>query len=546
MGRKKGEKQYITASEWLFEGGGKRANERKANPFQPLPFYCCALSLHPFETPVATKEGLVFDILNIVPYIKKYKKNPITGEPLAVKDLIRLTFHKNTNGEFMCPVTYKAFTDYTHIVFIRTSGHVYSMETIQQLNIKTKNWKDLITDQPFKREDIITIQDPQNPAKRNIQEFDYVKKGLAVDDEDSSDPTKRINLNDTSAQVLEELQRKKASSTSAASSSSSSTSATKRVKSSGSFTSSSSSSSTTAKKETTSSTAAFTCAGFTEKTPDVDVEVKRTKKKGYVRLQTNCGNLNLELHCDLAPKTCENFLLLCERGYYDNTVFHRNIKNFMIQGGDPTGTGRGGKSAWGGNFRDEFTPKLTHKQRGIVSMANAGPHTNGSQFFVTYKATPNLDNKHSVFGRVVGGMDTLDLMENIPVDGNDRPARDIILLKATVFVNPFENLDEERAEEEAQLKVKQQEEKDSKEMGQWFSSPGPSQPNTTTKTGIGKYIAASASTSSSTTAITSSTQRTPLVMAAPSSSSSSSSASTSSTKRKRPDTAKSSFDFSSW
>lgn len=112
---------------------------------------------------------------------------------------------------------------------------------------------------------------------------------------------------------------------------------------------------------------------------DARAAPKKTNKKGYVQLQTSLGNINIELHCDLVPLTCENFLVLCERGYYDNTIFHRLIPKFMIQGGDPTGTGTGGQSIFGTHFQDEFSLKLQHSGRGIVSMANSGPNTNGSQ-----------------------------------------------------------------------------------------------------------------------------------------------------------------------
>jgi peptidyl-prolyl cis-trans isomerase-like protein 2 len=152
------------------------------------------------------------------------------------------------------------------------------------------------------------------------------------------------------------------------------------------------------------------------------VHVERNpKKKGYVRMHTNHGDLNIELHCDITPRTCENFITLCERGYYDNLIFHRSIRNFMIQGGDPTGTGRGGESIWGKPFKDELNSKLLHSERGILSMANSGPHSNGSQFFILYKSAQHLNYKHTVFGRVVGGLEVLTLLEKVPVDDDDRP-----------------------------------------------------------------------------------------------------------------------------
>jgi len=129
-----------------------------------------------------------------------------------------------------------------------------------------------------------------------------------------------------------------------------------------------------------------------------------TSKQYTARLKTARGDIVLELHADKAPMTVENFVNLSRSGFYDGTTFHRVIPGFMAQGGDPTGTGRGGP---GYQFRDEFHPQLRHEAAGVLSMANAGPNTNGSQFFITFGPTPHLDNKHSVFGRVTEGMEVL-------------------------------------------------------------------------------------------------------------------------------------------
>jgi len=128
------------------------------------------------------------------------------------------------------------------------------------------------------------------------------------------------------------------------------------------------------------------------------------KKKYTATLSTDKGDIVLELFADKTPRTVNNFVFLAREGYYDGTIFHRVITNFMAQGGDPTGTGRGGP---GYQFADEFHPSLKHNKPGIFSMANAGPGTNGSQFFITHVPTPHLDGKHSVFGQVIQGMDVL-------------------------------------------------------------------------------------------------------------------------------------------
>ena len=131
--------------------------------------------------------------------------------------------------------------------------------------------------------------------------------------------------------------------------------------------------------------------------------------KRYIAIiKTEKGDMKLELFADKAPRTVNNFVFLAREGFYNNTTFHRVIKDFMIQGGDPTGTGRGGP---GYRFADEFHPDLKHDGPGVLSMANAGPNTNGSQFFITHVATPWLDGKHSVFGRLIEGEDALFAIE---------------------------------------------------------------------------------------------------------------------------------------
>uniref|UniRef100_UPI004038E942 peptidyl-prolyl cis-trans isomerase-like 3 isoform X2 n=1 Tax=Callospermophilus lateralis TaxID=76772 RepID=UPI004038E942 len=117
-----------------------------------------------------------------------------------------------------------------------------------------------------------------------------------------------------------------------------------------------------------------------------------------VTLHTDVGDIKIEVFCERTPKTCENFLALCASNYYNGCIFHRNIKGFMVQTGDPTGTGRGGNSIWGKKFEDEYSEYLKHNVRGVVSMANNGPNTNGSQFFITYGKQPHLDMKYTVFG----------------------------------------------------------------------------------------------------------------------------------------------------
>ncbi|ETV74618.1 peptidyl-prolyl cis-trans isomerase-like 3 [Aphanomyces astaci] len=156
-----------------------------------------------------------------------------------------------------------------------------------------------------------------------------------------------------------------------------------------------------------------------------------------VTLHTNLGDIKMEVFCDTAPRAAENFLALCATNSYDNTTFHRNMKGFMIQGGDSTGTGKGGESIWGGAIDDEFHPQNRHNVRGIVSMANSGPNTNKQQFFITYAKQPRLNNVYTVFGKVIDGFDVLDAMEKAQVDAKFRPLKDIVLRNVTIHANPI-------------------------------------------------------------------------------------------------------------
>ena len=135
--------------------------------------------------------------------------------------------------------------------------------------------------------------------------------------------------------------------------------------------------------------------------------------------------VHIQLFADQVPKTIENFCGHAESAYYDNVIFHRVIKGFMLQTGDPLGDGTGGESIWGGEFEDEFVPGLRHDRPFTVSMANAGANTNGSQFFITTVPTPWLDNKHTVFGRVIKGTDVCTMIENARTDHLDKPFDEI-------------------------------------------------------------------------------------------------------------------------
>jgi peptidylprolyl isomerase len=152
-------------------------------------------------------------------------------------------------------------------------------------------------------------------------------------------------------------------------------------------------------------------------------------------METTKGTIVIELRADLAPKAVENFVTHSKNGYYDGLIFHRVIKDFMIQGGDPTGTGTAGESIWGKPFKDEFTPNAVFDKAGILAMANSGPNTNGSQFFITTVATYWLNGRHTIFGLVTQGFDIVKKIENSPTNGRyagDKPLEDIKIISISI------------------------------------------------------------------------------------------------------------------
>lgn len=151
-----------------------------------------------------------------------------------------------------------------------------------------------------------------------------------------------------------------------------------------------------------------------------------------VVLETTSGKIEIKMLPDIAPKAVENFTTHVKNGYYNGLIFHRVIKDFMIQGGDPTGTGMGGESIWGKPFEDEFKPNVIFDKPFLLAMANAGRNTNGSQFFITTVKTPHLNGYHTIFGEVVEGKDVVQEIESSPTDARDKPKKEQKIIKAYI------------------------------------------------------------------------------------------------------------------
>lgn len=482
------DKLYITHSEWsssdAFSASTGARAQASSGSFKRLPFNFCAASLQPFKNPVCTSNGSIFDLEVISKWLDAHKTNPVNGEPMGLKDLIQLNFARNGDldskgadgaasdgkGDLIDPVTFKVFTDNTHIVAIRHGGYanVFAFDTVDRMNIKAKMWRDLVDDEEFGRSDIITLQDPQNAASRDLSQFKFIKDGEeALLTKKQEEERKEGNVNISAlGRVGEKVLRAKEAvekarrEREAGGDVNRSKAVTKTSTNNGPRTSliqDRKLAQNAATYTTGRAAASFTSTGLTPETSgeralltdeEYMLKPKRVKNKGYARMETNLGDLNIELLPEHAPKAVWNFIRLAQKGYYKNVSFHRNIRNFMIQGGDPTGTGRGGQSIWGKNFSDEFEGPMTHSERGIMSMANKGKHTNSSQFFIIYRPAKHLDNKHTIFAKVVGGLDVLSKLENAPTGEGDRPTGKLFIKDVVVYVDPFEEFQKQKAERE--------------------------------------------------------------------------------------------------
>ncbi|KAL8712169.1 MAG: hypothetical protein Q9220_003603 [cf. Caloplaca sp. 1 TL-2023] len=500
------DKLYITHSEWASEdafsasaGSGVSKSNSSKEPFKRLPFKFCAISLQPFIHPVCSPDGTIFDITNILPWLKKHGTNPVTGADLKSGDLVKLYFHKNDDGEMVDPVTYKVFTDNTHVVALKNTGNVFTYDTIERLNIKAKNWRDLVSEEDFSRKDIIVLQDPQNVESRNLSSFKYLKEGTDIltpeQQRERNDPSRNVNtvaLGNGAALIRappKPKQEKKPPSINPDAITSNRESIAKTLSSLPSNSGAMASNITTSQPTTSTApatkphdalhttglaAASLTSTGLTpHTTADLATQSqetyllhpRRVRSPGYVSLSLSTppnSSLTLELLPEHAPLAVWNFLHLAKEGYYNGTRFHRNISGFMIQGGDPTATGKGGKSCWGKNFADEVMGPLSVKfdRRGLLAMANKGKDTNSSQFFITYRGTPHLARKHTVFGTVVmseeASLQTLRKLETIGGDEKGKPNEEITIEAVNVLVDPFEEFLRGVEEEERVAREKEE------------------------------------------------------------------------------------------
>jgi len=455
MVKRQKEKLYASTREYR----ENRGSSQKETRVRSLPFSHCALSLNAFTTPVCNYQGIVFDASQLIAFVKEHGKDPVTGKAMTRKDIITLNMEKD-NGEWQCPILGKALTDRTAVIAIvqpnnRSTANVYSKQAYQELNVKAKNYEDLVSGVKFdKKRDVLILNDPDNPEwnqRRNISQFYHIRhsRELAQGDEKST-----VNQTLTGTRILEKVAKRKLATDEAFKT------ATKRQVASdanlrnvqktivvdGVEVALLASDVTGVQYTTAGSAVGLTSTSNTssklneqrEATPDEIIEaqcqqLRLLKEKATVILQTSHGNVSFQLHADIAPRTVLNFVQLCKEGAYNDTVFHRLIPKFMIQGGKRS---ENDTSYWDGTIPDEFDDRLKHDSTGVLSMANAGPGTGKRQFFVTFDACPHLDRKHSVFGKVIEGIEIVKGWENIQTDKKDVPNEDVRIRCVQVIRDP--------------------------------------------------------------------------------------------------------------
>jgi peptidyl-prolyl cis-trans isomerase-like protein 2 len=473
MGKKRCQKDrlYLTAKELRENFGLNKIESHKYS--RNLPFFHCAISMKPFKYPVCTKDGIIFDILNIIPYIQKYGKHPITGEILDLNDLIKLNFCKLNDDEFYCPILQTAFTSRTHIVAIRTSGNVYCYEAINQLHLKTKSMQDLKSGESFKKSDLITIQNPSHKATEinqielpinafiNYENLKCKKRGNLVFSENSNfdikqDLSKYKNRTwiETSACESSLLNFRPGASTWNTDKLTVEEQGEKKTK-------------KITKRQhhvrvkeilekrsickiielsTNVSSLSFTSTVISRPTNNLipnknERQLKRLQRKpkikGYVKLRTNIIDLDMELNCETAPKTCDLFLIMCQTGSCDNIIIKKCNENFMIKSSKIRGNIAANELIVSYLSNDAPDKLANHKQRGLISLSKIEFNLENPHFCILLKPAHHFNNDHIVFGKIVSGLETIDTIGNPITNLSCESLTHIRVIGVDILLDPF-------------------------------------------------------------------------------------------------------------
>lgn len=443
------DKLYITHGEWASGeyGGGKAARTlREGEVERPLPLDCCALTFTPVQSPMASSTGYIYERVAVEEYVKKYARDPVTYKPLSLKDLFLLHLERDPSGELICPVTGKPLSSHQLVLAVRPTGRVYSGEGLKRLMASGDRdaegrqiYHDYYGEASFHEGDLVILNDPSKLEGRLPRNFGHVRdvgeggassKGKGIGGQGTlqrSGSEMATHVKDRAVEAVMTEKRLKVDNPPMEASYS---------------------------RPTGTSTLSMVPVASPKGTDSSQLTMEQrlfreVRDQGKATVRTNYGDMHFILHCREAPRTCYNFLTLARRGYYAGVPFHRLLRGFVLQGGDPTGTGMGGDSCWGRPFPSEPGGLATHhRKRGLLSMANRGDAcSNTSQFFVTLAPAAHLDGIHPVFGEMIGGEETLASIERVPVDERGKPLRPVIMEDVIIVEDPYVEL-RKRIEEE--------------------------------------------------------------------------------------------------
>ena len=415
MGKKRTSKDrlYLTATEYQQSDRGYKSSHHittTTTTTQAIPYNQCGLShkLLDIQHCVTTPDGYyTFDLINIIPYIKLHNKHPIFNTPLHINDLIKLHWTTNTYNQLCDPITMKPYTECSYIVAIRTTGNVYTYDTINTMCIRLNEWNDLVNGTKFTRDDIITLQNPNDTIDHNkrfkhngISSTDnnkLLKPSTTTEAPTSVPPTKlhSIYSNNLAAASL---------------------------------------TSTAAPIETNNTGTELTVKQLHSlQYRYLSNKYKSKPYKSYITLHTTSGTLNIQIHCDLVPSIAHNFVQHCKLHTYNNTKLGRIQSNYLVQCGQSM-TGND-STAFNYIVDKQYHRLLSHNKRGIIAMSGSAVK---QQFYITFNECTQLDQQYCIIGEVVGNMSTLNTIESQSVDGDCIPYNDILITSTTIYSNPFD------------------------------------------------------------------------------------------------------------
>lgn len=386
---------------------------------------------------MASPTGYIYERGAVEDYIREHSKDPVTYKFLRQEDLFPLHLERDSNEELICPVTRKPLSKHQLVMAVRPTGRVYSGEGLNRLVAGERDaeggkvYHDYYGEAPFNEQDLVILNDPSQLERRFPQNFAHLKEKREEANVEDKKIDRPLKLKPLVSETLSYSTTRTAEASIAGTRSKAGVLPSELPYS---------------RPTGTSTISMVPAATPGSKDPSQLTMEQRlfreVRNPGKATIRTNYGDMHFALHCRETPRTCYNFLALARRGYYAGVPFHRLLRGFVLQGGDPTGTGLGGDSCWGRPFPSE-PGGLTahHRKRGLLSMANKGDAcSNTSQFFVTLAPTAHLDGIHPIFGEMIGGEETLVSIERVPIDEKGKPLRPVIIEDVIIVEDPYVEL----------------------------------------------------------------------------------------------------------